>query len=131
MNCDFNKLVSSIVDSYSELPEFLPNRAIIIEIIDILRRLIFPGYFEKEITEIAHIDYHVGSLLSRFKANFSIRYAALLHDTTITGKCGEDAEQRSIKITNEFLSRIPKLRKISNRRGCDSDGDPPPATGTK
>jgi len=126
MNCDFNKLVSSIVDSYSELPEFLPNRAIIIEIIDILRRLIFPGYFEKEITEIAHIDYHVGSLLSEVQSKLQHQICrALLHDTTITGKCGEDAEQRSIKITNEFLSRIPKLRKILlTDVDATLDGDP-------
>lgn len=110
-NSDFNELVSSIVGSYSERPKFLPNKAVIIEIIEDLRKLLFPGYFEKENTEITYIDYYVGSLLSEVQSKLRHQICrALMHDTLITGDCSDDAEQRSEDITRSFLHKIPELR---------------------
>lgn len=126
MKDDFGKLVSLIVDSYSEQPKYLPNRATIIEIINILRRLIFPGYFEKDNTEIAHIEYYVGSLLSDVQNKLQQQICrALLHDTSVTGAHREDAEQHSKAITNKFLSKIPDLRRILlTDVDATLDGDP-------
>lgn len=123
---DFDNLVSSIVNSYSEQPSFLPNKGTIIEIIDILRKLIFPGYFEKENTDLTYIEYYVGSLLHKVQTKLQHQICrALLHDIMLSGLCGENAEQRSAAIAHEFLVRIPQLREILlTDVDATFDGDP-------
>lgn len=123
---DFDKLVSSIVNSYSEQPSFLPNKAVIIEIIDLLRKLLFPGYFEKENAELAYLSYYVGSLIIEVQGKLQQQICrALLHDKTVSGICGNDAESQSSKITQEFLSKLPELRRILlTDVDATLDGDP-------
>lgn len=125
-NDEIGKLVASIVNSYSEQPSFLPNKGIVIEIIDILRKLIFPGYFEKENTELTYLDYYIGSLLVDVQNKLQQQICrALLHDISIMGACSEDAEQHSARITHDFLSKIPTLREILlTDVDATLDGDP-------
>ena len=62
-----NDLVTRLVDSYRADPRtshldsaFLPNRSRTIEIIELLRRLIFPGFFDEQRVTSHNVYFHVG-----------------------------------------------------------------------
>ena len=110
---NFDELVSAIVDTYDGQPNYLPQKATILEIIDILRKLLFPGYFDRENAELNHMKYYVGSLLNEVQDKLREQICrALLHDTANTGGCSIDAENSAIEITAAFLGKLPELRKI-------------------
>ena len=69
---NFRALVEAIVASYDEQPAtrhidagHLPNRDAIIELIKLIRELLFPGYFGKQNLTAAMLEYHVGELLTQ------------------------------------------------------------------
>jgi serine O-acetyltransferase len=112
-NAYLEELVEEIVDSYSEQPSFLPNKSTIIEITEILRKLIFPGYFDQENTDYTYLKYYVGSLLIEVREKLQKQICrALQHDTAVSGRCVEDADLLSLRITKTFLKKIPGLRKL-------------------
>ncbi|NLO47173.1 MAG: serine acetyltransferase [Clostridiales bacterium] len=117
-------LISSITDSYIEQPSFLPNKGIVIEITELLRKLIFPGYFDKEDTDYMYLRYYVGSLLIEVRGKLQKQICrALLHETATI--CSDDAEALSEKITVDFLKKIPELREILlTDVDATLDGDP-------
>ena len=72
LNRELEALTDRIVASYGKYPRlerigetFLPSRGRIVEIIDEIRRLIFPGYFGHKRLTRENITYHVGNLLVR------------------------------------------------------------------
>lgn len=117
-------LITSIVDSYMEQPSFLPNKGAVIEITELLRKLIFPGYFDKEDTDYTYLRYYVGGLLIEVQEKLEKQICrALLHETAAA--CSDDADTRSVEITSEFLKKIPKLREILlTDVDATLDGDP-------
>jgi serine O-acetyltransferase len=107
------QLVLSVTHTYSDKPSFLPHKDGVIEIIGIVRKLLFPGYFENENTEMTDRYFYVGSLLSELKNKLQNQICrALLHDTALTGICSEDAESQSAQLSDAFLEKIPALREI-------------------
>ena len=65
-------LVSDMVASYQSETSmqhlnatFLPSRQKTIEIIELLRRLVFPGFFDEPRITNENVNYHVGELLSK------------------------------------------------------------------
>lgn len=123
---NLESLVRAVVGSYSGQPSFLPNKDAIIEILGIIRKIIFPGYFENQNTEITDLYFYIGSLMMDLGSKLQKEVCrALLHDTSVTGKCGEDAELLSAQISYEFLNKIPKLRELLLMDvDATLDGDP-------
>lgn len=119
-------LVLAVVNSYSEQPSYLPNKEAIIDIIEMVRKLIFPGYFENENTELTDLYFYVGSLMMELGTKLQKQVCrALEHDTTVTGRCAEDAGLKSAQISYDFLSKIPSLRQILlTDVDASLDGDP-------
>ena len=63
-------LVDPILESYKKLedsipvgPRYQPNKNEIVELINRLRCLLFPGYFDKRHLKLESINYHTGELL--------------------------------------------------------------------
>lgn len=123
---NLENLVRAVVGDYSGQPSFLPNKSAIIEIMDIIRKLLFPGYFEDQNTEITDLYFYVGSLMMALGNKLQKEICrALLHDGSITSRCTEDAEAQSARISYEFLNKIPKLRDILlTDVDATLDGDP-------
>lgn len=119
-------LVRAVVSSYTGQPSFLPNKEAVIEILGIVRKILFPGYFENQNTEITDLYFYVGSLMMELGSKLQREICrALLHDTSVTGKCSEDAELLSSEISYEFLKRIPALRDVLlTDVDATLDGDP-------
>ncbi len=119
-------LVRAVVGSYSGQPSFLPNKDAIIDILEMVRKLLFPGYFEDQNTEITDMYFYTGSLMMSLGSKLQKEICrALLHDTSVTGSCTEDAEVASARISYEFLNKIPKIRSLLlTDVDATLDGDP-------
>lgn len=123
---NLESLVRAVVGSYTEQPSFLPNKEAIIEILEMIRKLLFPGYFETENTELTDLYFYTGSLMMDIGSKLQKQIClALMHDTTVSGKCAIDADSLSAQVSYEFLNKIPKLREILlTDVDATLDGDP-------
>jgi serine O-acetyltransferase len=123
---NLEELVRAVVVGYAGQPSFLPNKAAVIKILDMIRKLLFPGYFEDQNTEITDLYFYVGSLMMTLGNKLQKEICrALLHDTSVTGNCTENAETLSARISYEFLNKIPKIRELLlTDVDATLDGDP-------
>jgi serine O-acetyltransferase len=114
----FKSLVQAIVTSYEEEPRtrhidagHLPNRDAVIELIKLIRELVFPGYFGKQNLTARTLEYHVGELITTIhdklyeQVNNAIRHQATRRGTDCPS-CDTTAEA----IVQEFLGTLPALR---------------------
>jgi len=87
----------------------LPSRAMIVEILERTRQLLFPGYFgHKELTK-QNMPFHVGNLLTQVGKNM----AEQIYNCLCTCRSDEEIKacrKKAEKIANDFLARIPKIR---------------------
>jgi len=129
----FTELVAAIVASYPDEPRtrhidagYLPSRDIIIELIQQLRELIYPGYFGKQNLDSATIEYHAGALLSSIHDKLLNQIGnAIRHQASRRGEPVPDCTERAEQIVREFLALIPRLRAIlATDVQAAFDGDP-------
>lgn len=119
------QLVDRIVASYRDDERtqhldsaFLPSRGQVIDVIELFRRLIFPGFFDEERLTSQNVYAHVGELLQQLQGLLqeqvrqAIRYEANRVDPKgEVGTCTEWDEQ-SHAITMAVLERIPLVRRM-------------------
>lgn len=126
-------LVGKLLESYDEQPLICNidsinrlNRAVIIEILDMLRFVIFPGYFETRSIKSCSVEYHVGEVLENIQYKLTKQVVrALTHELTDEGKKDENIQSRGEEIVAEFLMRLPRLRGIlATDVQAAYDGDP-------
>jgi len=132
-----SNLVSNYVSSYKKHSEginrdqgSLPNRDTIIEIISMLREILFPEYFGRQQTINAAIDYRIGDLLLNIHEKLFQQIAfALKHEALRKKEPVEDYQDEAEAISYAFLERIPEIRDVL---ACDVqaafDGDPAAAS---
>ena len=131
-------LIDAILDSYASDDRthhinstFLPNREQTIEIIELLRRLLFPGFYEEQRLTWKRVRYHVGELLARTQdLLYEQVRQALRHDLNrrkgegVGDEC-DTCDVDADRITNAFLESIPQLRRLlSTDVQAAFDGDP-------
>ena len=101
--------------------EKLPKRSEIIEIIEEIRRLIFPGFFGSENTSIVPLDIFAGNELSIIyeKLYKQIKIALLfsLSDKKDRNKDELKGDSKSIdeiseELTLEFIKKLPKVQEL-------------------
>jgi len=127
-------IVDSITETYldkgfrlhhlEETP--LPNESSIVEILDKLRAVIFPGYFGKEYVSVPNVTFYVGELLYEIHQ--------VLSDETFKAwqSCGETQSKKreachvkAEEASLAFLRTIPQLRKqLALDAQAAFDGDP-------
>lgn len=127
-------IIDEILDSYYEIGGInhiegpkLPSRVAMHQIVEDLEAIIFPGYHEEEPARVEHLKFTVGERVSRVARNLTEEIQKCLcfqrgieHDD----HCGhpaaahaedekgyEDCRARAEDITNEFIARIPELRR--------------------
>src|SRR5882724_9812864 len=68
---NFRSLVEAIVNSYQSEPStrhidagHLPNRDAVIELVKLIREVLFPGYFGKQNLTNAKLEYHAGEQIT-------------------------------------------------------------------
>jgi len=126
-------LVRSITESYRNQPLTrhidagkLASRNAIIEVIKLLRELLFPGYFGKQNLASDAIQYHVGDLLVTIHNQLSEQVeSAFRHTARRTGQTEDDCAKHARTVVDEFLATIPRVRAVlATDVQATFDGDP-------
>jgi len=130
---DFNDFVAAIVASDLAEPRTrhidagsLPNRDTVIEIVKLLRELLFPGYFGRQLLTSSTLEYHVEEVLRAIDTRlFEQVRNAIRHQATRKGIPCPDADQTAERVVLGLLGAIPRLRAIlATDVQAAFDGDP-------
>jgi serine O-acetyltransferase len=115
------KLVDDIIDNYGAIGGMdhlegrdLPSKKVVIEVLEDLLTVLFPGYLGKEVVTSANIKYFLGNLLNSVYTRLtsemekSIKYIC----RKIT-ECPHDVcRTRAQVVVKELLEEIPEIRKV-------------------
>lgn len=130
---DMKQLVGEILSSYEKHPKICNvdtknrlNKGIIIEILEEIRCVVFPGFFEVKQLNSQSIEYHLGELLEDIRYRLKKQVIkALQHAEEGRPADMDEAELRAEKIVDAFMKRIPALREIlATDVQAAYDGDP-------
>lgn len=127
-------LVAQVASSYREYPysspnitEELPSKEAVIEITELLRQVLFPGYFGKQRLKDALTDFNIGSLLITINQKLKEQLvSALRHcQNPVRELTDTDVGVKADEICLRFLSRIPHIREyLTTDVQAAFDGDP-------
>ncbi|GMO20816.1 MAG: serine O-acetyltransferase [Spirochaetaceae bacterium] len=128
-------IVKNLISSYKEMNdsilfdnEYHLNRSVIIESIEKLRQLLFPGYFGKKNIAPYFVEYHTGELIEElcFELSKQVEYA--LRHRQECGSCS-DCEGDAKEIVLVFLERLTNIRRLlATDVQATFDGDPAAAS---
>lgn len=131
---NMTQLVSKIVTNYRENSVFsshnsydLPNKMEIIEILQELRQVVFPGFFKRKKLSSNNIEYYVGDLLISIeeKLHRQIKCAFLHKNYTNNESENLQLEEKAEQLCLIFLSSIPKIQEyIMTDVQASFEGDP-------
>lgn len=130
---DINGIVDSIVNSYEKHQiitkigrESQPSRKMIVDIIDKLQKVIFPGFFEQKNLKPEYIKFYVGELCEDIEYNLNKQIVKAFlccgnHKNIPISKLRNEAED----ITDKFMKTIPKIREyLDTDVQAAYEGDP-------
>jgi len=106
--------------------EPIPSRECVIEIIDRLREILFPGYFTRGRLDPVNLRYSLGKSATTIfdmltdQISLSIRHDCFRYDQTCT-----DCEEQGHRVALQLLEDIPKIRKVlATDIQASYEGDP-------
>jgi serine O-acetyltransferase len=106
--------------------EPIPSKAHVVEIIDKLREVLFPGYFSREKIDPANLRYSLGqsaALLFDLLGEQICR--SIRHDCFRYDQPCSDCEERGHRLALQLLEAIPSIRKVlATDVRAVYDGDP-------
>jgi len=128
-------LVEQMAASYRSDPRthhidrrFLPNRQEIIEIVQLLLELVYPGYYGRQDLTSHNVSYHVGELLPKLGDKLCRQvFHCLCYQDELEGKTeeGMPCQKRAREITLAFAEAIPRIREVlAGDVQAAYDGDP-------
>lgn len=106
--------------------EPIPSKESVITIIDTLREVVFPGYFNQERLDPVNMRYHLGRAATRLfdllaeQICHGIRHDCIRYDMTC-----QRCEDQGYQLSMEFMNTLPELRQAMARDiQATLDGDP-------
>ncbi len=106
--------------------EPIPSRVVVIDLLERLREVLFPGYFSREKIDPVNLRYNLGQKLSSLfdllaeQITLSFRHDCFRYELP----CSE-CEKKGAAIALELLRAIPELRRIlATDVAASYDGDP-------
>jgi serine O-acetyltransferase len=127
------ELVNLLLQSYQEHKEIIKvdtgnqlNRSAIIDIIEKLRCIIFPGYFGKKNIASGSVEYYAGDLLEDVLFNLAKQIAqALRHRQDYEAAADIEIVAKAEQLTFSFLACLPQVRQyLATDVSASFDGDP-------
>lgn len=120
------ELTARIIETYQRIGKInhlghcpLPNIAAIVELIEDLQEVIFPGYRRRQNLHMGNVAYHIGDLIDSLHDKLTQQIARALrheHDLMNNVSCGAGAEVDFEALGQvkaiEFLETIPHLREL-------------------
>lgn len=127
----YRNIVTQIVNSYEDSPLLTkvdqptqPNKEIIVQVLENIQKIIFPGYFERKKLKSEFLSFYVGELIEDIKYNLEKQMMSAF-------VCVGETENREAllekvgTISDSFLQTLPKLRSILETDvKAAYDGDP-------
>lgn len=125
MNRQFNEVLpdiaEKIADNYTKSDlllakseKQLPVRTTIIEILDDLRKLMFPGYFSTELVDVNNASYYTGQKLSnlhgKMKKQISLALAYDKEDDVFSSS--PEIQEQAEAICCNFLESLPAIQEL-------------------
>ncbi|MGD9053255.1 MAG: serine acetyltransferase, partial [Desulfobacterales bacterium] len=106
--------------------EPIPSKEGVIEIINRLREILFPGYFSRDKIDPANLKYAVGqSATSLFDLLSEQICRSIRHDCLRYDQPCSECDEQGYRLSLQFLEAIPTLRKaLSADVRATYDGDP-------
>ena len=94
----------------------LPNYDVVVEIIEDLKEIIYPGYRRREGLHLGNVTYHVGDLIDGLHDKLTTQIGrALRHEAGAMRDCfaeeSEDFEALGQAKAMQFLEQLPELRR--------------------
>lgn len=129
------RLTEQLLDSYRREKSthrigetVLPTRGKIVEVLEKIRQLVFPGYFgQKQLTE-QNIRFHAGNLLGQVAKDLAEQILGCLCSANCSCRLPGQAQKcrrKAQKITGSFIEKIPQIRKmLAADAQAFYDGDP-------
>ncbi len=108
----------------------LPSRDGVVRATNVLRELLFPGYFGKQDLDSAGFVYHTTALLAAVRRElFDQVRAALRHHAGTSGAAGPIGSDDAAGVVDHFLATIPGIRAVLATDVLAAfDGDPAAAS---
>ena len=127
------RLTERLVQTYSQHANInhldhcpLPKHQAVIDAVQDLKEILFPGYRRREGLHHGNIGYYVGDLVDRLHDQLTKQVGrALLHEAG--GQCDDDTDYEALGQAKvlEFLDRLPAIReRLSTDVQAAYDGDP-------
>ncbi len=117
------EITESLVATYTECSRTshlghkpLPSREVIVEVLDDLMDILYPGYWRRQNLHIGNVEYHVGDVIDRLHDKLTTQITrALRHEAEcggdgLNGAAPFDAEALAQQKTVELLRSLPELR---------------------
>lgn len=109
------------IDTYNQ-----PNKDILIDILEKLRRIVYPGYFRDKVYRIYNVKNNLSVIIEDVIFNLNKQIAiALRYREDAAEKSAEQTEAEAQELTLTFLRTIPKVREyVDTDLQASFDGDP-------
>jgi serine O-acetyltransferase len=131
---DLERLTAEILGSYEDdertqrIDEmFLPSRTRIVEILEKIRGLLFPGFFGRKKLTRQNVAFHVGNLLARLTEELAEQiYHCICSDPACGAGCDAEVCRRDAREKAQaLLGRVPEIRTmLALDAQAAYDGDP-------
>ncbi len=117
------KLVDNIVKSYETFGGMdhlegkdLPSKKVVVEVLEDLFAVLFPGYLGKEDVTKANIKYFLGTTLTSVYTRLTNEVEkSLKYICRKINECPQDVcQKRAQVVVKEFLEKIPDIRALTN-----------------
>lgn len=113
-------LVEEMLKSYREYPVStrlnvtnILNRETLIDVLQKVREILFPGYYDNSRVRAEYVKYTVGEKIEFVQYHLTKQVAIALGTQEICEECERSVLlQRAEKIVDDFLDQLPKLREI-------------------
>lgn len=127
-----NKTVKDILQNYSEheLLSYkgnrpMPDRDSIIDIIDDVKNVMFPGYFRSENVAGDFAEYYTGQQIAHIYNNMKKQIAKAFSYRNTDNLSQDEIAERAETISNHFISELPEVQRVlMTDVQAGFDGDP-------
>jgi serine O-acetyltransferase len=127
------ELTERIVSTYTDISKInhlghssLPSTEAVVEIIEDLKEVLYPGYGRRQNLHMGNVAYHVGDILDGLLDKLTDQFTrALRHEASEQELVEEDFEVIGQQRAVQFLERLPHVRAmLADDVQAAYDGDP-------
>ena len=129
LQLQIEQVVDAILDDYKQERDIdrmeyfrQPDKDVIIDIIEKLRRIVFPGYFRDKTYRIYNAKHNLSMLIEDVMFNLTQQVSRVLQGE---GQSAQEAQEKAQELCLTFFKQIPQVREmVQTDLQAAYDGDP-------